>query len=119
MTRTASPDPSAARPTANPKTGDGSGGAAWRESAACRHVDTELFFPVSRRGRAAAEARQARAICARCPVREPCLSYALATRQAYGIWGGYDDEERRRLHRQRREPEAASANPQPASHSTR
>jgi WhiB family transcriptional regulator, redox-sensing transcriptional regulator len=99
VTLTASPDPSATRDTANPKTTGGSGRVSWRESAACRHVDTELFFPVSRSGRGAAEARQAKAICARCPVRLPCLTYALATHQAYGIWGGYDDEERRAQHR--------------------
>lgn len=113
MTSTTFPDPSTARPAANPKTTGGSGYGSWRESAACRHADTELFFPVSRSGRSAAEARQAKAICARCPVRQPCLSYALATHQAYGIWGGYDDEERRVLHRQQREPTAADANPEP------
>jgi len=50
-----------------------------------------------------AETQQAKAICARCPVRQPCLAYALATGQAYGIWGGYDEEERRVLNRQQRE----------------
>jgi WhiB family transcriptional regulator, redox-sensing transcriptional regulator len=112
VTRTTFPDPGAAGPAAHPKTTGGSGPGSWRESAACQQVDTELFFPVSRSGRGAAEARQAKAICARCPVRQPCLSYALATRQAYGIWGGYDDEERRVLHR-RMEPAAARANPEP------
>jgi len=73
--------------------------AAWQDSAACRNVDTELFFPI---GRAAAEGCQAKAICAGCPVRQPCLTYALATHQAYGIWGGYDEDERREMHSRRR-----------------
>jgi WhiB family transcriptional regulator, redox-sensing transcriptional regulator len=80
--------------------------AAWQNSAACRNVDTELFFPIGRTGRAAAEARQAKAICARCPVRQPCLTYALATHQAYGIWGGYDEDERRVMHGKHRIPPA-------------
>jgi WhiB family redox-sensing transcriptional regulator len=84
---------------------DDPGRGSWRAAAACRHTDTELFFPVSHRGLAAAGARRAKAICARCPVRLPCLSYALATRQAYGIWGGYDEEERGLLRRQQREPQ--------------
>jgi WhiB family transcriptional regulator, redox-sensing transcriptional regulator len=116
VTLTTSRDPGAAGETASPRTADGSGRGSWRESAACRHVDSELFFPVSRRGRAEAEARQAKAICARCPVRRPCLAYALATRQAYGIWGGYDDEERQALRRQQQEPAAASANPSRSRH---
>jgi WhiB family transcriptional regulator, redox-sensing transcriptional regulator len=64
--------------------------------------------------RAMAETQQAKAICARCQVRQPCLACALATGQAHGIWGGYDEEERRVLHRQRRE----SAGGNPAGHET-
>ena len=75
-------------------------------------MDTDLFFPVGRGSRGMAETRQAKAICARCPVRRPCLAYALATGQAYGIWGGYDEGERRVLRRQRRE----SAGGSPAGH---
>jgi len=36
-------------------------------------------------------------ICTRCPVRVKCLEFALATQQAYGIWGGTSEEERRRI----------------------
>jgi WhiB family redox-sensing transcriptional regulator len=76
--------------------------ASWRESAACRHVDTELFFPIGKAGTALAEIQRAKMVCAGCPVRQDCLTFALATRQEYGIWGGYDEDERRALHRQRR-----------------
>ena len=31
---------------------------------------------------------RAKAICARCPVREPCFENALARREPYGVWGG-------------------------------
>ena len=76
--------------------------AWWRVSAACRRADPELFFPISSIGRGAAEAQQAKAVCARCPVRQPCLDFALATGQEFGIWGGYDERERRLLPRDER-----------------
>lgn len=69
--------------------------ASWRESAACLGADTELFFPVGLAGPAAAGIRAAKAFCGRCPVRACCLVYALDTGQAAGIWGGYDEHERR------------------------
>ena len=31
---------------------------------------------------------RAKAICAVCPVREPCFEGALARREPYGVWGG-------------------------------
>ena len=81
--------------------------AAWRESAGCRQADPELFFPIGLGGAGAAEARQAKAFCASCPVRQPCLEYALMTRQEFGIWGGCDENERHALHRQWRETRIA------------
>jgi WhiB family redox-sensing transcriptional regulator len=72
----------------------------WEELAACRQADPELFFPIGTTGPAVAQIRQAKAVCAGCPVREPCLAYALSTGQDFGIWGGYDETERRRLRRE-------------------
>jgi len=69
--------------------------ASWRESAACLGADTELFFPVGSAGPAAAGIRAAKAFCGGCPVRACCLAYALDTGQTAGIWGGYDENERR------------------------
>jgi len=82
--------------------------ASWRQSAACRQADPELFFPIGPAGIAVAEIQRAKTICASCPVRRPCLTFALATRQEFGIWGGYDENERRLLHRQRRESRTAA-----------
>jgi WhiB family transcriptional regulator, redox-sensing transcriptional regulator len=109
VTVTSCSDIRTAAGTGGPETEAVPGRAWWRRQAACRHVDTELFFPVGRGSRAMAETQQAKAICARCPVRQPCLAYALATGQAYGIWGGYDEEQRRVLHRQRRESAGGSS----------
>ena len=33
-------------------------------------------------------------MCARCEVGSDCLAFALATRQAHGVWGGTSPEER-------------------------
>lgn len=70
---------------------------SWRNRAACRGVDPDIFFPISDE-----DAGQAKAICAECPVREACLEWALATRERDGVWGGATERERRRMIRQRR-----------------
>jgi WhiB family redox-sensing transcriptional regulator len=70
---------------------------AWRQRAACRGVDPDIFYPASDE-----EAEAAKAICAQCPVREACLEYALANRERDGVWGGATERERRRIIRQRR-----------------
>ena len=59
-----------------------------------------LFFPIGKAGRAVTEIQRAKAVCAVCPVQAECLAFALETHQAYGIWGGYDEDERRRQRRQ-------------------
>ncbi len=71
--------------------------AAWRNRAACRGIDPDIFFPVTDE-----EAEPAKAICAECPVREACLEFALAAREREGVWGGATERERRRIVRQRR-----------------
>ena len=67
----------------------------WWELAACRRVDPEQFFPVSEVGPARRQVARAKAVCASCSVRQFCLDYALATRQAHGVWGGLTEGERR------------------------
>jgi WhiB family redox-sensing transcriptional regulator len=74
-----------------------SSSVTWRDLARCRGVDPEIFYPS-----ADSDGREAKAICALCPVREPCLEYALAAREKDGIWGGLTARERRRLVRRRR-----------------
>jgi WhiB family redox-sensing transcriptional regulator len=66
--------------------------ARWRELAACRGTDLEVFFPG--RGETAGPARQ---VCAACLVRQPCLDYAISNRITHGIWGGLTERERRAL----------------------
>ncbi|MBV2353038.1 WhiB family transcriptional regulator [Streptomyces sp. J2-1] len=71
----------------------------WRDDAACRHEDPDLFFPVGTTGPAHVQARQAKGVCAGCPVREQCLDWALDTGQSIGVWGGTTENERRALRR--------------------
>lgn len=71
----------------------------WRDLAACREEDPELFFPIGTGPAADAQVERAKAVCQRCPVAEHCLAYALSSGQDAGIWGGHTEEERRALRR--------------------
>ncbi|MGX1316159.1 WhiB family redox-sensing transcriptional regulator [Streptomyces calvus] len=71
----------------------------WRNSAACRTEDPDLFFPIGTSGPALMQTEQAKAVCRGCPVREPCLEWALETGQSIGVWGGTSETERRALKR--------------------
>jgi len=51
-----------------------------------------LFFPPD-----GGSAEPGRRICAQCPVREPCLDYAVSNGIVHGIWGGLSERERRAL----------------------
>ncbi len=75
----------------------------WRFDAACQgkeHVfwgdDTVMTAPST---------GTARAVCARCPVTEPCLAEALARTDPddWGIWGGTTRHERIVIRRQQRQ----------------
>jgi len=76
----------------------------WQWRGACRGEDASLFFapnhPETKEEKGMRE-RQAKAICARCPVRVDCLEYAIRIREPHGIWGGLNELERRVLIRER------------------
>lgn len=74
----------------------------WRQRAACRDQDPDLFFPIGSTGPALDQAERAKAVCARCEVCDQCLEWAQTTSQAAGIWGGKTEDERRSLRRRRR-----------------
>lgn len=71
----------------------------WRHRARCRDEDPELFFPVGTSGPAGDQVGQAKAVCRQCVVRGECLTWALDTGQATGVWGGHSEDERRALRR--------------------
>lgn len=70
----------------------------WREDAACRGIESSVFFsPDAERGQARAQREsRARRICADCPVLRQCRDHALVTGEPYGIWGGTTETDRRR-----------------------
>lgn len=69
--------------------------SGWKENGTCRQTDPELWFAdTSRRTKA-----RAASICASCPVRRPCLAWALVFDEEYGVWGGLDAAERLPLQR--------------------
>ncbi|WP_406437844.1 WhiB family transcriptional regulator [Streptomyces sp. NBC_01613] len=74
----------------------------WRDQAACRTEDPDLFFPIGTSGPALMQTEQAKAVCGRCLVREQCLDWALEHGECLGIWGGTNENERRTLQRRRR-----------------
>ncbi len=63
----------------------------WVEDAACAGNGWESFFD-------APDPVPALQTCKRCPVRMPCLRFAVRSRIDWGIWGGLTPEDRRRLH---------------------
>ena len=59
------------------------------DSALCAQVDAELFFP-----ELGQPTREAKAICAACPVRVACLS-VFGDLLAFGVVGGLSAQDRR------------------------
>ncbi len=72
------------------------GNTSWHTQAACTNADTNIFYPAQGSGHKKDWAA-AKAICANCPVKQPCLEYALATNQTDGLWGGRTPDQRRKL----------------------
>ena len=87
--------------TASRMTADG-----WPSRAACRGMDTGLWFPIST---VAPPDPLVVATCAGCPVRIECLDYAISRPEKSGTWGGMNEDERAAERRRRmRRGEAAA-----------
>ena len=72
----------------------------WQVKAACRGPQAAVFFPppqFERKDEKVERETRAKAICADCSVRQPCLEYAISIREPHGIWGGLNENERRHL----------------------
>lgn len=70
---------------------------SWMAKGKCRELPPSMFFPSDGVG-----VDIARRICFDCPVKSPCLEYALANHIDHGVWGGTSERERRRIARARR-----------------
>lgn len=78
----------------------------WRHRAACRPerleaegLGRDLFFPVGSTGPSLLWIEDAKAVCARCPVVQSCLTEALEKNYSDGVWGGASEDERRAMKR--------------------
>ncbi|MER5733418.1 WhiB family transcriptional regulator [Streptomyces sp. NPDC002138] len=71
----------------------------WQTEAACRDLGPNRFFhPAGERGEDREERDEAaKRVCAVCPVRRACLEHALNTHEAFGVWGGLTEDERREM----------------------
>jgi WhiB family redox-sensing transcriptional regulator len=85
----------------------------WRNIAACREADPELFFPIGNSGPAVLQIEEAKQVCRRCSVLDECLRWAIDSGQDAGVWGGLSEDERRALKRRtvRRSRSRLSRNP--------
>lgn len=69
----------------------------WMRSGNCHDKPPAAFFPSDGAG-----VEMAKRVCEGCPVRMPCLEYAIRNRIDHGVWGGASERERRRIARRRR-----------------
>lgn len=67
----------------------------WRQFAACGDMNVADFFPEE----GANVTLEIKIVCRGCPVRNECLDFAIRTKQKYGVWGGYNEQDRRRTRR--------------------
>jgi len=64
----------------------------WAVFAACKETPDVSFFPQTKD-----ETQAALAICSICPVQEECLDHAIETKERYGVWGGLNEKDRRKV----------------------
>jgi WhiB family redox-sensing transcriptional regulator len=63
---------------------------SWKELAKCRGIDPSIFYDDI-------NAEEAKSVCEKCGVAALCLAYALRRPEDFGIWGGKDERERRKM----------------------
>ena len=71
--------------------------ADWRDNAACRDIDPDLFFPIGTGEGDLIRVAEAKRVCRACPVQAQCLSWALDHYVTDGVWGGITADERRAI----------------------
>lgn len=67
----------------------------WSDQAACKGA-TDIMFPGQ-----GEDVRPAKRICRGCPVKQPCLEYALDAGERFGVWAATTELERRALRKHR------------------
>jgi len=67
------------------------------DDALCAQTDPELFFPEP--GDNGQKGIAAKKVCGNCDVQAQCLEYAMRRNEEWGIWGGTNALDRRRMRR--------------------
>jgi WhiB family redox-sensing transcriptional regulator len=81
----------------------------WFAEAACKGMDTNLWFPEADEPDSAGW--RARAVCSGCPVNRQCFDWSNNSNpiiERFGIWGGKGERARRLFRRHRREAREAA-----------
>jgi WhiB family transcriptional regulator, redox-sensing transcriptional regulator len=75
-------------------------GEGWRDNAACAGQPSYLFFDDE-----ANKWKQAKELCATCPVLTQCRSWAMSypAKDLYGFWAGLTQRERRNIQNRQKE----------------
>ena len=68
----------------------------WQLNAACRGMDSDIFYhPEGERGpERDKRISRAKAVCSTCSVIKACQFYSIKSKEPYGVWGGLSEEER-------------------------
>lgn len=66
----------------------------WRDHAACRDVEPELFYPKAARNGARTMYREPIQVCRTCPVRTECLEWAYTVNDQWAVLGGLSPRQR-------------------------
>jgi len=69
----------------------------WQLLGRCRdRSGIQFFHPDDDLGRISRRMREAAAkrVCDNCPVRRQCATHALTVGEAYGVWGGFSENDR-------------------------
>lgn len=61
----------------------------WTRDALCGQIGGNWWHP--EKGESTATAKR---FCWSCPVQADCLEYAVEAREAFGVWGGFSEQER-------------------------
>lgn len=70
----------------------------WKNDGACVRESVDLFYGDGHDGvKTQATNRDAKKVCARCPVEDRCLEWALLTGERWGVWGGLTARERGKM----------------------
>lgn len=67
---------------------------SWMDDALCAQIGGGLWDSPDNDGPGANYSKDARKVCRRCPVMDPCALYGVAHAELEGMWGGMSPRQR-------------------------